>query len=102
MARVRLNPMFVAIWGKMGNMALKRRGNTFYTSNLPDFSGRVLSAAQVQTNTRFRAAVHYAKQVLADPEAVKQYEQSAKENRKSVYSTAIADYMAAHKQTDAT
>ncbi len=97
MARVKLNPMFIAIWGKMGNMALKRRGNTFFTSNLPDFSGRVLSAAQVETNTRFRAAVYYAKQVLADPEAAKQYEQRARESGKSVYSTAIADYMARNK-----
>lgn len=99
MARVRLNPMFVAIWGKMGDMALKRRGNTIYTSQLPDFSERVLSAAQVETNTRFRTAVYFAKQVIADPEAAKQYEQTAKETGKSVYNIAIADYMSKHRPT---
>ena len=74
-------------------MVFKRRGNTWYISQRPDCSRRILSGVQKESNARFRAAVQYAKGVLANPEAGKQYEQTGK----SVYSSAIADYIARHK-----
>lgn len=100
MARVRFNPVFTEIHGKLGDFIVKQRDGRFYISQRPDYSKRVLSPVQKETNARFRAAVQYAKHVIADPEAKRQYKDSAEQSGKSVYSVAIADYMGRHKQGD--
>lgn len=97
MASVRFNPVFTEIHGRLGNFIVKQRDGRFYISQRPDYSKRVLSPVQKETNARFRAAVQYAKQVIADPEAGKQYEDTAEQSGKSVYCIAIADYMARHR-----
>lgn len=93
MATVKLNSVLVHIKGGIGDMVFKKRGNTIYISRRPDFSKRVLSDAQKQCIARFQDAVRHTKQVLADPEARKPYEDSAQKSGKTVFHTVMTEYL---------
>ena len=56
------------------------------------------SAKQLEAKSKFKMAVHYAQQILADPELKASYEQLVKEGQ-TVYRYAIAEYMQKHKNS---
>ena len=95
MATVQLNGVLMRIKGGLGDIVFKKRGNTLYMCRRPDFSRRVLSEAQKDRIARFRAAVRHAKQVQADPEARKPYEESARKTGKTVFHTVMTEYLTA-------
>jgi hypothetical protein len=62
-------------------------------SKMPDRSKVVPSEKQIASNTEFRKAVQYAREILNDPIRRAEY-QSKLARGKTVYNTAIAEYFA--------
>jgi hypothetical protein len=97
MAKAKLNPLLELITGKIGNLVF-RRAHTGKLSVIycPDMSGVKWSPAQKAHRVPFRAAVHYAKAALKDPEIRPVYEQMAAEvkNNKRPFDMAVSDYFA--------
>ena len=93
MADIRWSAAIERVKGGAGNIVFKKRGKTFYFSRRPDFSNRELSTSQKQSLRRFRAAVSFAKGILADPVARKPYEQEARKKHRTVYNYIISDYL---------
>lgn len=93
MADIRWSATVERVRGGSGNIVFKKRGETFYFSRRPDFSRRELSPSQKQSLRRFRAAVSFAKGILADPVARKPYDQEAKKKHRTVYNYIISAYL---------
>ncbi|MXV52882.1 hypothetical protein GS399_18060 [Pedobacter sp. HMF7647] len=67
------------------------RGKTILTA-YPDMSEVIPSPAQLAEKNRFKDAVAYARSVISDPQRAAVYRTKVQANR-SVYHTAIADFM---------
>jgi hypothetical protein len=72
---------------------IKRRGDKLFLCKRPDMSKVIPSESQLQSNARFADAVEYARQIVADP--VKKANYKVRDG-KSVYLSAIKDYMENH------
>ncbi|SHN28321.1 hypothetical protein [Chitinophaga sp. CF418] len=64
-----------------------------YVCKYPDMSNVVLSESQLESNDKFADAVDYAKSIIADPLKKANYKVR---KGKSVYHSAIKDYMEHH------
>lgn len=88
-------------WVKVhgSDFVIKVRGGKPYISRRPkrDKSRRKSPAEQEQAD-RFKLAVKYAKEVIADPGKAAEYEVDAKKKKRSVYHLAISDYLQRHKE----
>jgi hypothetical protein len=91
MARLRYNALLENWKGAVGDLVLKKRGNTPYLSRRPDFSKRKLSAKQELNCKRFKEAVVRAKAINADPVARAHYEAIARSQKKEVFRVIMSE-----------
>ena len=95
MAKIKLNPLLEFIRGKI-DKAVFRRTHTgeVILSKSPDMSEVVWSEAQEAHRARFRRAVKYAREALADPELKAFYLQMSLEvkNSRRPFDMAVSDY----------
>lgn len=96
MAIVKRNSVTKGLSGKFGDIIFKQYSYGTVVSKVPDRSKVKLSKKQKTANTLFKAAVAYAKDVIRDPKKRKPYEAKL-EQGKTVYHTALADYLKKHK-----
>eukprot|EP01035_Chromulina_nebulosa_P010051 gene10051-13539_t len=71
--RMTLDPIFVAIRGRVGDIVYKTYRDQVVTTRVPRFDGYVPSAAQRVQRDRMQAATAYARRVYADPLAKAAY-----------------------------
>ena len=95
MAKVKNNYVVQGLTGKIGKLVFKtnRRGLT-YTCLPPDRRNVISTKGQKKLRNNFAKAVAYAKSVVQDPVKAENY-QSGK--NKSLYITAMKDYLNQHK-----
>jgi hypothetical protein len=99
MAKAKLNPILLELHGKVGNMVFRRtRNGGVSLIRKADMSNVKWSPAQVANRQRFREAVAYAKQRLADPQARVTYEEIAAKQGKRALEVAVSEYLQQHKQ----
>ena len=99
MAKAKLNPILLELHGKVGNMVFRRtRNGGVSLIRKADMSNVKWSPAQVANRQRFREAVAYAKQRLADPQVRATYEEIAAKQGKRALEVAISEYLQQHKQ----
>ena len=93
MAKVKLNPTFLRIQGKMGNAVfrLSHTGELSMTK-VPDMSRVKWSKAQKEHRQRFKRAVAYARVAMADEKVRLKYEKLAKKLGKRPFDMAVSDY----------
>lgn len=94
MAKIKLNPIFAAMSGKMGNMVIKtsKNGQTYIT-HCPKKSTAAPSEAQVAQRQAFRKASNHAKAALADESTRAFYEALAEANYTTARVVCMGDYM---------
>src|ERR1044071_7816303 len=93
MAKIKLNPLFGEITGKVGNVVFKKTANgDTIIAKCPDMSRVEWSEAQKAQRERFKLANAYAKAALADPELRAIYEKLAEEKGNGPFAAAKADY----------
>lgn len=91
MAKVRKNKIIEGVSGKLGDqlvLRLRKDGVTI-VADMPDFSGRVFSEAQVSHQSRFKLGTMYAK---AASKAEPIYARLAAGTVKNAYNLALADF----------
>ena len=94
MAKVKLNPMFEEVHGKFGDMVFRRmRNGRLSLIRKADMSKVKWSPAQQANRQRFREAVAYARQALANPQLRATYEAVAAQTGKRPIEVAISDYL---------
>jgi hypothetical protein len=96
MAKVRLNPLFEELRGKITGMVFRLSHNGKISAYMsPDMTRVRWSPAQVAQRERFAEASAYASAVLSDPQIRPIYERRSMEKRgnKRPYDWALADYM---------
>lgn len=95
MAKVKNNYVVQGSSGKIGDLIYKtNKFGLTYTSRRPDRSNVISTKAQNKMRNNFAKAVAYAKSVLQDPVKAEQYQAV---NNKSLYITAMKDYLHQHK-----
>jgi len=93
MAKVKLNPTFDAIQGKVGGLVYKRWEGEEIVSRMPDRTGIVATANQLAQQERFRLAAVYGKAALADPESREVYQDMAGKRGIPVFSVTLSDFL---------
>jgi len=93
MAKVMLAPEFKHLRGDIGGIVLRHMPNgDVIASKAPDMSQVTWSPAQKAQRQRFKAALAYAKEAMADPRVRSLYEQLAQENHKRPFRIAVSEY----------
>ena len=93
MARIKLDPLFAGISGRMGDLVFRKsRNGEIIVSRRPRKSNTPPSAAQMAQRERFKLANAYAKAAPADPALRVHYEALAEETGTSAYNAARTDY----------
>jgi len=93
MARIKLDPLFAGISGRMGDLVFRKsRNGEIIVSRRPRKSNTPPSAAQMAQRERFKLANAYAKAAPADPALRVHYEALAEETGRSAYNAARDDY----------
>jgi hypothetical protein len=91
------NPIFSAWKGKRGTIrkqiVYRNRGGITFVSKYPDMSKVKPSALQLEAKEKFAAAVRFAQDIIRDPVKKANYPVP---KGKTVYHTAIRDYLALH------
>jgi hypothetical protein len=95
MTRVKVNPIFEQMSGKLGDLVFKRYGDEVVLARKPTLNGNEPSTAQLAARERFRRAAQYGKLALAQPEARASYEAAAHESGEPLFSLMVADYFKA-------
>lgn len=93
MAKVKLNPVFEQIRGKVGGFVFRRRVGGVVISRNPDRSGCACSASQEAVRERFRLASLYGKAVYATPAEKEVYLAAAKTKGVTAFVLAVADFL---------
>ena len=94
MAKIKLDPLFAGISGKIGNVVFKKSANgDIIVSKCPDMSRVKWSEAQKAHRQRFKMANAYAKAALADPNVRAFYEELAAKEGTYPYAMARSDYL---------
>lgn len=101
MTKVTLHPSLMGLHGKMGDLVFRttRNGGTSLIRKA-DMSNVEWSPAQAAQRKRFREAVTFAQQAMADPEQRKAYEKVAKRKGKRAYEMAISDFIKKEKEKE--
>ncbi len=92
MARVKTNPVFEQVRGKVGDLVFKRYGDRVIMARKPDLSDQKPTEAQLAQREQVRQAALYGKMVMADPETKSLYEDAAQAKGVPVFSLAVADF----------
>jgi hypothetical protein len=94
MAKVKLNPMFKEVRGKLGDKVFRRMANgEIVMSQAPEKSNIEPTEAQLAHRERFKQASAYAKAALAEPKVRAHYEKLAAQTGKRPRALAISDYL---------
>ena len=93
MAIVVLNPMIKSVHGRLGNLVFRRTPNgKMSVIKLADMSNVQWSEAQQRHRRQFKAAIEYAKAVMAEPTVRLVYEKMASRQNKRPFHLALSDY----------
>ena len=93
MAKAKLDPMFVAISGTMGDFVFRKsKKGEVIIARRPKKSNAEPSEAQKANRQRFHEAAKYAKAALADPDVRAIYEEMAAKQGTGAYAAARSDY----------
>src|SRR5690349_11496290 len=94
MAKIKLNPMFASMSGKMGDVIIKtsKNGQT-YISMCPQKSNAEPSEAQLARRNALGQASRYAKAALADEATRAFYEALAEASHRNAHSVCTGDYL---------
>jgi hypothetical protein len=83
--------LFRGLRGKLGDKIYRKYKKRTVVTKLPDYSKVVRSSLQKEGSSRFREAVAFAKQMMADPS---QYDELKKRARgQSVYHYLISNFL---------
>ncbi len=94
MTKVKLNPVFMEFNGQMGDLVFRRtRRGGLSLIRKADMSKVKWSPAQQASRQRFRLAVAYAKEALADPQRRPHFEELAVKTGQRPSEAAIAEYL---------
>ena len=93
MAKVKLNPLFSAIQGKVGDYVFRSspNGETIMSKH-PEMANVKWSRAQKAHRKRFKKAVAYAQAAMAEPTVRAHYEEEAGRLHKRPHDLAVSDY----------
>ena len=80
--------------GKMGAFTYRWMYGKQTLMKTPDMSKVKWSKAQKASRERFREAIHYAKQAMADPEVRVHYEKVGKKAGRQPFRVAVSDFYA--------
>ena len=101
MAKIKLNPLFAGMSGKIGNIVIKRSMNgVVFVARMPDMSKVKPSAAQLAQRRAFAQAGNYAKSARADETPWALYEALAEVRNTSARALYMGDYMNAPTMDD--
>ena len=92
MVKVILNPGLRRLSGKMGDWTYRWMHGKQTLMKTPDMSSVEWSEAQREQRRRFRKAIRYAKQAMADPQARAHYEKLARKTGRISFRLAVSDY----------
>ena len=94
MVKVRLHPPVESMSGKMGAYTYRFTYGKQTLMKTPDMSKVKWSTAQKEHRQRFREAIRYARQAMADPAVRAQYEKAAKKAGRQPFRVAVSDFFA--------
>jgi hypothetical protein len=92
MAQVKMNPVFVEMKGKVGDLVFKQYGDALVMARMPSGNGHEPTPAQMEVRERFCEAALYGKLALAQAAVREAYLAAARERGKPLTSVAIADF----------
>jgi len=94
MVKVRLHPPVASMSGKMGAYTYRFTYGKQTLMKTPDMSKVKWSKAQKEQRERFRQAILYAHQAMADPNVRAYYEKVGKEAGRQPFRVAVSDFFA--------
>ena len=94
MVKVRLHPPVASMSGKMGIYTYRRMYGKQTLMKTPDMSRVKWTRAQKASRERFREAIHYAKQAMADPKVRVHYEKLGEKTGRQPFRVAVSDFLA--------
>ena len=92
MVKVILQPGLLELRGKMGDWTYRRMYGKQTLMKTPDMSKVKWSKAQKEQRERFRQAIRYARQAMADPDVRAHYEKVAKKAERQPFRVAVSDF----------
>ena len=92
--RVKLNPTVERLSGKIGGMTYRWMYGKQTIMKTPDMSRVKWSEAQKDNRERFREAIAYARQSMAEPEVRAHYEKAGKQVGRQPFRVAVSDFYA--------
>ena len=96
MARLINNIVMDQMQGAIGKqLVFKVRNGKTFVAKYPNMEGVVPSEKQLAEKSRFGDAIRFAQSIIRDPQKKAAYKV---EKGRSVYHTAIQDYLEAHKK----
>jgi hypothetical protein len=93
MAKVTLNPVLMAIQGKVGDLVFKRFEGEEIVAKMPDRTGIVPSDNQLAQMEKFRLAALYGKAALADTQTRTPYEEASARKGVPVFALTVGDFL---------
>jgi hypothetical protein len=94
MVKVILQPGLLALRGKMGDWTYRRMYGQQTIMKTPDMSKVKWSKAQKANRARFRKAIFYARQAMADAKVRAYYEKMAVQANRQPFRVAVSDFLA--------
>ena len=94
MVKVRLHPPVKSMSGKMGIYTYRFTNGKQTLIKTADMSQVEWSEAQKANRARFREAIAYARQAMADPTVRAHYEKLGKEANRQAFRVAVSDFCA--------
>jgi hypothetical protein len=92
--KVKLNPTVERISGKMEGLTYRWMYGQQTIMKTPDMSKVKWSKAQKASRERFREAIAYARQAMANPEVHAHYEKRGKKANRQAFRVAVSDFLA--------
>ncbi len=94
MVKVKLQPGLLELSGTMGSWTYRRMHGKQTLMKTPDMTKVKWSKAQKTQRQRFKQAIAYARQAMADPKARAYYEKAASKTGRLPFRLAISDFFA--------
>jgi DnaJ-class molecular chaperone len=92
MAKVELDAPFQRFTGKIGKLSYRWMYGKQTVMKTPDMSKVKWSEAQKANRERFRQAITYARQAMADPKIRAHYEKVGKKANRQAFRVAVSDF----------
>jgi len=94
MTKVILQPGLRELRGKMGDWTYRQMYGKQTIMKTPDMSRVKWSRAQKASRQRFKQAIAYARQAMADPRVSAHYEEVARKAGRQPFRMAVSDFLA--------